>query len=65
VSQPQTQQDEAQVRVAAQRSALVQRDALIEALRYALPPGKWAKAITITREPDGALAGVVVREARV
>lgn len=46
-------------------STLDQRDALLSAIEYALPPGKRVKALTITRTPEGGLEGELVREAAV
>lgn len=55
--------DQRTIRIPAHPSSVKQRDALLDALRTALPPGWWVLNITIEREAEGDLTITLSRGA--
>lgn len=65
MSEPIMHEDQISLTVPAEATAIRQRDALLDALRRVLPPGRWVKGVSIQRGADGTLEGAVTRETRV
>lgn len=54
--------DHVEMRVEAAGSSIAQRDDLLAALKRALPPGRWVRAVHVDRADDGALRMTVERQ---